>query len=223
MELKSDKMINVGIFIYPNVTMLDAYAPLQVLAVSGLVNVFTFAKTLEPVSSDAKVDLLPNYSFSDCPRIDVLLVPGCANPVEQMKDKNVINVLREIGNNAKYITSVCTGALILAETELLDGYQTTLHWAYSKALNNYPKIQYVNKRVVKDRNRISGGGITSGLDFALELLVEVTGDTSASKMLELLLEYNPQPPFKTGDHNTVDRETKDMVQNLVNNLASALF
>jgi cyclohexyl-isocyanide hydratase len=223
MNSTTNAKINVGIFIYPNMTMLDAYAPLQVLAVSGLVNVFTFAKTSAPIASDTNVDLLPNYGFSDCPDIDVLIVPGAANPIEQMKDQAVIKVLREIGSKADYITSVCTGALILAETGLLNGYKTTLHWAYSEVLQHYPEVEYVDQRVVKDGNRISGGGITSGLDFALELLAEISGETTTAKMLELLLEYNPKPPFNTGDHNTVDNEIKAMVQGLVNGIAGELF
>ncbi|MCZ4338166.1 MULTISPECIES: DJ-1/PfpI family protein [Gammaproteobacteria] len=214
---------NVGIYIYPDMTMLDAYGPLQVLAVSGLVNVFTFSQELEPIPSDANVNLLPNYGFIDCPEIDVLIVPGSANPIAQIRNKDVIDFLRKVGNNADYVTSVCTGALILAETGLLDGYKTTLHWAYTEALKKYPKVQYVNRRVVRDRNRISGGGITSGLDFALELLSELSGGPKISQNLELLMEYDPQPPFKTGNHNTVDKELKQSVQILVDTIASDLF
>jgi len=220
-KLESTK-INVGIFIYPGMTMLDAYGPLQVLALSGQVNVFTFAKKHEPLPTDANVELLPNYAFLDCPEIDVLIVPGSGNPVTQLNDSEVISFIHNIGIKAKYITSVCTGALILAEAGLLDGYQTTLHWAYAEALLHYPKVTYVNQRVVKDRNRISGGGITSGLDFAITLIAEIAGDMPA-QALELLLEYDPQPPFQTGNHNSVCTELKQQVQTQVNCIAKELF
>ena len=214
--------LNIGIFLFPGMTMLDAYGPLQVLAVSRLFNTFTFAKSVEPLSCDANVALLPNYGFSDCPKLDVLIVPGGANPIEQIKDEQVISFLRTAGEQAKYVTSVCTGALILAETGLLDGYSSTVHWAYSESLKRYKSVTYVNQRIVKDRNRISGGGITAGLDFALTLIAEIAGEQHAKK-LTLLLEYHPEPPFNTGDHNVVGEELKQQVQGMVHHIAKDLF
>lgn len=214
--------LNIGIFVYPKMTMLDAYGPLQVLALSQQFNVFTFAKHIKPVPSDANVDLLPNYSFSDCPKIDVLIVPGSANPIEQIRDSEVIAYLMKIGKSAQYITSVCTGALILAETKLLDGYKTAIHWAYTDALKQYPNVTHVNQRLVRDRNRISGGGVTSGLDFAFSLVAELSDETKA-QALELLLEYDPQPPFNTGNHNIAPEELKALVKSKINNVADGLF
>lgn len=214
--------LNVGIFLFPGMTMLDAYGPLQVLAVSRLFNTFTFAKSAEPLPCDANVALLPNYGFSDCPHLDVLIVPGGANPIEQIQDEQVISFLRAAGEQAKYVTSVCTGALILAETGLLDGYQSTVHWAYAESLKRYQGVSYVNQRIVKDRNRISGGGITAGLDFALTLIAEIAGEQQARTM-ELILEYDPQPPFNSGDHNLVDAELKQQVQGMIHQIGKELF
>jgi transcriptional regulator GlxA family with amidase domain len=214
--------LSIGIFIYPGVTMLDAYGPLQILAVSGQFNVFTFAKNSTPLPSDANVDLLPNYDFSACPEVDVLIVPGSANPVAQMYDEEVMDYLRALGEKAKYVTSVCTGSLILAEAGLLDGYKTTIHWAYADALKYYSDVTYVNQRIVKDRNRISGGGITSGIDFGLTLIAEFAS-TARAQALELLLEYDPRPPFKTGDHNTVPKKLRDAVQSEVYQVGKGLF
>ncbi|WP_087020189.1 DJ-1/PfpI family protein [Thaumasiovibrio subtropicus] len=216
------RKLNIGIFLYPNMTMLDAYGPLQVLAVSDQFNVFTFAKQVKPLRSDANVDLLPNYGFEDCPSIDVLIVPGGANPITQVEDIEVISRLRDIGEKAKYVTSVCTGALILAEAGLLDGYQTAIHWAYADALKRYPNVTHVNQRIVKDRNRISGGGITSGLDFAFTLIAEFAGEAQAQAM-ELLLEYDPQPPFNCGDHNTAPQALKSAIQSKVYTIGEGLF
>ncbi|MFW7523155.1 DJ-1/PfpI family protein [Vibrio ostreicida] len=214
--------INIGIFVYPTVTMLDAYAPLQVLVASQQFNVFTFSETGGRVPSDANVDLLPNYGFDNCPDIEVLIVPGSANPIGQMTEPNVLSFLKRVGKQAKYITSVCTGALILAEAGLLDGYTTTVHWAYAEVLKKYPHVTYVDQRIVKDRNRISGGGITAGLDFAITLVAELA-DTYQAQALELILEYDPQPPFKTGNHNSVSKELKQVVQGKVHALAKDLF
>ncbi|WP_375750651.1 DJ-1/PfpI family protein [Vibrio sp. HN007] len=221
-KLESGRL-NVGIFLYPNVTMLDAYGPLQLLALCDEVNVFTFSQLGESLLSDAKVMLLPNYGFKNCPPIDVLIVPGSANPSNAINDADIINRIKEIGGSAKYITSVCTGTLILAEAGLLDGYNATIHWAYREALANYSKVSVVNERVVKDRNRISGGGITSGIDFALELIAEITGSSATAQALELLLEYDPQPPFKTGNSDEVDKKLKEQVQGMVYSIARPLF
>jgi len=218
----STTKLNVGIFLYPNMTMLDAYGPLQVLALVPELNTFTFAKTFGLLPCDAKIQLLPNYGFSNCPPIDILIVPGAANPAEQMQDEVVIEFLRRVGSNAKYVTSVCTGALILAKTGLIDNYQTTIHWAYAEALKAFPKVTYVDSRVVIDRNRISGGGVTSGLDFAFRLIGETVGENRA-KAMELLLEYDPQPPFNSGDHNNVAPDLKRKVQEKVYDIAAELF
>lgn len=214
--------LNIGIFLFPGMTMLDAYGPLQLLAVSQLFNAFTFAKSAEPLPCDANVALLPNYSFADCPALDVLIVPGGANPIGQIEDEQVIGFLRVAGSQAKYVTSVCTGALILAETGLLDGYKSTVHWAYAESLKRYKKVSYVDQRIVKDRNRISGGGITAGLDFALTLIAEIVGEQQA-QILELLLEYDPQPPFNTGDHKLAEPQLKQQVQDMVHHIANELF
>ncbi|WP_417347532.1 DJ-1/PfpI family protein [Ferrimonas sp.] len=214
--------LNIGIFLFPGMTMMDAYAPLQVLAVSGLFNVFTFAKTGQPVASDANVSLMPNYGFEDAPSMDVLLVPGGANPSAQMQDQEVIGYLRRAGSGARYITSVCTGALILAQTGLLDGYRTAVHWAYVDAISRFPKVTHEAKRIVHDRNRISGGGITAGLDFALYLIAEVAGDQQAAAM-ELLLEYDPAPPFQVGHPARAPLALKQGIQAKVMELAPELF
>ena len=139
-----------------------------------------------------KLNSFPHYSFTDCPEIDVLLVPGTGNPTDQINDVKAIEFLRVVGHKAKYVTSVCTGSLILAETGLLNGYKTATHWAYREALDYYPKVTYVDERVVVDRNRISGGGITAGMDFALTLVAELSNQSRAQS-IELLFEYDPMP------------------------------
>ncbi|MBU2895548.1 DJ-1/PfpI family protein [Vibrio hepatarius] len=158
----------------------------------------------------------------DCPRVDILLVPSSGNPIEQINDTQVIQYLKVVGKREKYITSVCTGSLILAETGLLDGYKTATHWAYQEVLSFYPQVTYVDKRVVVDRNRISGGGVTAGIDFALTLVAELSNRERAQH-IELLFEYDPKPPFQTGNPHTDPRQLKKNVQANVRKLAPELF
>ncbi|MCU8066772.1 DJ-1/PfpI family protein [Shewanella sp. SM34] len=214
--------LRVGIFLYPGMTMLDAYGPLQFLAFVPSFETFTFAKTSTLLPCDAGVNLQPNYDFDNCPPIDILLVPGSANPLTQIQDEKVISFLKRKGEQAQYITSVCTGALILAATGLLNGYRTTTHWAYASVLAQYPQITFENKRIVIDRNRISGGGITAGLDFALALIANIEGEQQA-KTLQLLFEYDPKPPFNCGSPLLADASLVQRVEQEVRQIASGLF
>ena len=214
--------ITVGIFLYPGMTMLDAYAPLQMLAFAQGIECFTFAKTAEPIPCDAGIDLLPNYGFAECPAMDILLVAGGGNPHQPMQDEATLAFLRQAAGDAKYITSVCTGALILASAGLLDGYQTACHWAYKEAFKRFERVEVLDQRVVVDRNHISGGGITAGLDFTLALVAELQG-AAAAQTLQLLLEYDPQPPFDCGSPRTAAPELVAGVQAEVHRLAAELF
>lgn len=214
--------ITVGIFLYPGMTMLDAYAPLQMLAFAQGIECFTFAKTALPLPCDAGVDLLPNYGFADCPSMDILLVAGGGNPYQAMQDETTLAFLRQVGSQAQYITSVCTGALILASAGLLDGYKTACHWAYKEVFKRFEQVEVVDQRVVIDRNHISGGGITAGLDFTLALVAKLQGD-AAAQVLQLLLEYDPQPPFDCGNPRSAAPELVAGVQAEVHKLAAELF
>ncbi|NOH98978.1 DJ-1/PfpI family protein [Vibrio sp. 99-70-13A1] len=216
------KKKKIGIFLYPNMTMLDAYAPLQFLALTAGIEVFTFAKLNQPVPTDAGVDIIPNYSFESCPSMDVLMVPGGSNPLEQMKDEQVISFLVSLSNDIEYITSVCTGSLILAQAGLLDGYNATTHWAYRSIIERHPTINFVDKRVVVDRQRISGGGITAGIDFTLILIEKLTSSAEAHRV-QLLLEYDPQPPFNSGSPKKAPLIIKNQVEEIVNSIASDLL
>ncbi|MEM1139441.1 MAG: DJ-1/PfpI family protein, partial [Pseudomonadota bacterium] len=191
----------VGIYIFEQTTMIDSYAPLQFFAMTPDFEAFTFAKTNAPVVCDAGVPLTPQYGFEDCPPIDVLVVPGGGNVLPQMIDPEVIAFLKAAGEKAEYVTSVCTGSLILAETGLLDGHKAATHWAYTEALANYPAIEQVDERVCISGNRITGGGMTAGLDFALTVVSEVVGEATA-QVLQLTLEYRPAPPFNSGGPET---------------------
>lgn len=189
--------MNVGIYVFEDMTMLDGYAPLQMLAFVEQFRTFTFAKSSHPVKSDCGAMLTPDYDLASCPPLDIVIMPGGGDVLPQMQDAELIAWLKNTALTAQWITSVCTGALILAEAGLLDGYRATTHWGWVPQLKRYPGIEVIDERVVVDRNRISGGGITAGLDFALTLIAEVVGKPAAES-IQLMFEYRPQPPFESG-------------------------
>ncbi|WP_114285476.1 DJ-1/PfpI family protein [Candidatus Halocynthiibacter alkanivorans] len=216
------KKKKVGIYLFPHMTMMDAYAPLQFFAMVEEFETFTFAKTSEPLMSDAGALLVPNYGFEDCPDIDVLVVPGGGNTLAQMQDTEVVDFIRAAGEKAEYVTSVCTGALILAEAGLLHGHRAATHWAYREVLKCYSGIELVDERVCIDRNRITGGGITAGLDFALTVIAEVINEPTAHVM-QLLFEYRPAPPFNSGGPETAPEFAVQAVRGKVAELAADLW
>ena len=213
--------MNVGIYVFEDMTMLDGYAPLQMLSFVEQFNTFTFAKTEQPVQSDCGVPLTPQYGLKTCPPLDILIMPGGGDVLSQMQDKELIAWLRRTAPNTRYITSVCTGALILAEAGLLNGYKAITHWGWVEQLAAYPNIEVSDQRVVVDRDRITGGGITAGLDFALTLIAEVIG-SPAAQSIQLLFEYRPQPPFDSGSPKNAPPEVKSQISGMIDSRKVAL-
>ncbi|MBW4573215.1 MAG: DJ-1/PfpI family protein [Tolypothrix carrinoi HA7290-LM1] len=187
---------NIGLLMYPGMTQLDLTGPHQVFAMMPNTRVHLLWKTLAAVTSSEKMTILPTTTFDDCPALDVLCVPGGSGQVEMMGDAEVLKFLQQQGQTAKYITSVCTGSLILAAAGLLQGYRAACHWAFRDQLGMLG-VDVGTERVVIDRNRITGGGITAGIDFGLVIAATLCGEETA-KMIQLLLEYNPAPPFNAG-------------------------
>ena len=205
--------MNIGIYLFENMTMLDGYAPLQIFSLAKEFNCFTFGTKADPTVCDSGVMLLPQYSLENCPDLDVLVMPGGGNVLPPMQDQALMGFLRSKGARASHVTSVCSGALILAEAGLLDGYCATTHWAWKKDLaDHYPLVEVRDERVVVDRNRITGGGITAGVDFALTVIAEILGAGSA-QAIQLLVEYNPDPPFAAGTPASAPKEIVEAVSN----------
>lgn len=197
---------NVGIYIFENMTMLDGYAPLQVLSLVESFNCFTFARDNTPLLCDSGVQLMPQYGLEDCPQLDILVMPGGGDVLPPMADEGLMSFLKQRAPQLSYVTSVCSGAMILAEAGLLDGYRATTHWAWRKDLSqHFPQVEVVDERVVVDRNRITGGGITAGIDFALTLIAETVNPVEA-QAIQLLVEYRPSPPFNAGSPDTAPAE-----------------
>ncbi|MCF8533262.1 MAG: DJ-1/PfpI family protein [Reyranella sp.] len=188
--------IQIGILLYPNVTQLDATGPAQVLARAPGASLHMIWKTLDPVPTDAGFSIVPTTTFADCPKLDVICVPGGGGQVALMTDEETLDFLRRQAATARYVTSVCTGSLVLGAAGLLKGYKSACHWAWRDMLPAFGAIP-VAQRVVRDRNRISGGGVTAGIDFGLTVAAELAGEEVA-KSIQLVLEYDPQPPFDSG-------------------------
>lgn len=187
--------LSIAMLLYPGFTMLDLIGPQSVLAWAGTTHLV--ARTMAPVESDSGAQLLPTCTLADCPRdLDVLFVPGGFGTFAAMKDAEVLAFLADRGARAGSVTSVCGGALLLGAAGLLQGYRSTTHWALHDALPAFGAVP-VKQRVVVDRNRISGGGVTAGIDFGLTLLAQLRGEETA-RLVQLMMEYDPAPPFAAG-------------------------
>jgi cyclohexyl-isocyanide hydratase len=193
--------LQIGFLIYPGVIQLDVMGAYQVLAFAPTTQMHLIWKTLTPIPSNEGLMLIPTVTFADCPPLDVICVPGGGlGQVEVMKDPEILNFLKQKGAAAQYVTSVCTGSMILAAAGLLQGYTATCHWAFREQLAMLG-VEVIPKRVVIDRNRVTGAGVTSGIDFGLALVGLLCGEDIA-KMAQLMMEYNPEPPFNAGTPET---------------------
>ncbi len=187
--------LQIGMLLYPGLTPLDLIGPQGVLSIHGQTHLV--ARTLDLVPSDAGISLKPTTTFDECPDdLDILFVPGGFGTAEAMEDVEALQFLKARAPRAKYVSSVCSGSLILAAAGLLQGYKATTHWSLYDVLAALD-VEVTEGRVVVDRNRITGGGVTAGIDFGLVLLAALRGDDVA-KMTQLALEYDPAPPFNAG-------------------------
>ena len=191
-------LFNIGFVIFPDLTQLDFTGPLQVLSRLPQSATHIIAKSATPVPSDCGLGLVPTHSFANCPRLDLICIPGGSEGVAGIiNDAETIEFVRQQAGVAKYITSVCTGAFVLGVAGLLKGRRATTHWAYTDLL---PLVgaTYERARIVKDGNVITAGGVTAGIDFGLSVVAEIAGETTA-KRIQLGIEYDPEPPFDSGN------------------------
>src|SRR5215471_2635275 len=190
-------LFNVGFVIFPDLTQLDFTGPQQVLARLPDSAMHIVAKTLDPVPSDSGLSLMPTHTFANCPPLDLICVPGGFRGVIQaMADQALIEFVQRQARTAKYVTSVCTGAFILGAAGLLKGRRAATHWGFAELL---PLVgaTHEKRRVVRDGNLITAGGVTSGIDFGLEVVADIAGEAVA-RSIQLSLEYDPEPPFTSG-------------------------
>ena len=188
--------IHIGFLIYPDVTQLDATGPAQVLSLLPGAAIHFVWKTRELVPTDAGFSIAPTDTCADCPALDILCVPGGPGQRAIMTDTEILEFLSRQGKQARYVTSVCSGSLLLGAAGLMQGYRAGAHWAFRHLLPEFG-AHPVAERVVIDRNRITGGGVTAGIDFGLTLAAELFG-SEVAREIQLLIEYNPEPPFDAG-------------------------
>jgi cyclohexyl-isocyanide hydratase len=203
-------MRRIGMLIFPRMTQLDMTGPYEVLARLPDTKIELVARTLDPVTTDRGMQIVPTVTFANCPPLDVIMVPGGPGQQDLMEDEQALSFLRQQAAGAKYVTSVCTGSLVLGAAGLLKGKRATSHWAaidHLKLLGATP----VNEKVVTDGNIVTGAGVTSGIDFALALAAILEGEDVARE-IQLQIEYDPAPPFNSGSPKTAARETVEKLR-----------
>jgi cyclohexyl-isocyanide hydratase len=199
--------MKVMTLLYPGQTPQDIIGPLTAFSVlPGYEAQFVWRQP-GPVRSDTGLSLVATHSFAQSWKDpDILLVGGGAAPtLALLDDQETLDFLAERGAKAQWITSVCTGSLVLGAAGLLRGYRSACHWAAREALTAFGAIPSP-ERVVFDRNRASGGGVTAGLDFGLALVARLQGEPFA-RMVELAAEYAPEPPYGCGRPEIADAAT----------------
>ncbi|MBD2344263.1 DJ-1/PfpI family protein [Anabaena subtropica] len=218
--MESQSKHTIGLVIYPDMTQLDITGPHQVFSSIPNTQVLLLWKTLKPVVSNGGLTILPTTTFDECPQLDVLCVPGgVLGGVKMMQDMEMLTFLQQQAQIARYVTAVCTGSLILAAAGLLKGYRAACHWAFREHLI-LMGVEVSNERVVIDGNRITGGGVTAGIDFALAIAAILCGEDRA-KFIELMLEYNPVPPFGVGSPEKAGSQLVQTVLDVANPLIQA--
>ena len=209
--------LRIAIPIYPNVDMIDVAATVDPLGRIPAFSPFPLelhlaAAKLDPILTGQKIEIVPTKTFADYEKdedpLDVLLLPGASDVSGATSDSVFMDFVRTQGETARMITSVCTGALVLGTAGLLNGYRATTHWGAIDALRAMQGIRVVNgyPRWVHDRNRLTAGGVSSSRDATLYLISILAGE-QAAKCIQLVVQYNPQPPFQCGDPAIADTDT----------------
>ncbi len=191
---------SVGMVLFDGVTQLDLTGPYEVFARMPNTKVHLVAASLAAVRTEFGLTITPTASFDDAPPLDLICMPGGWGIDACLEDERMLAFLRTRAERAAYVTSVCSGALMLGAAGLLRGYRATTHWM-SLDLLALVGAEPVRERVVRDRNRITGGGVTAGIDFALVVAAEVFG-AAVAEGIQLAIEYDPAPPFQSGSPRT---------------------
>jgi cyclohexyl-isocyanide hydratase len=194
----------IGLFVFPRVQQLDLTGPYEVFASWPEARVRLVGESGESVASSTGLRLTPTTTYADCPQLDVICVPGGVGVNALMRDEETLSFVRAQAARARFVTSVCTGALVLGAAGLLRGKRATTHWASLDLLAAFGAVP-VKARVVRDGALVTGGGVTAGIDFALTLIAELAG-RDVAEAIQLNLEYAPEPPFAAGSPATARPE-----------------
>lgn len=194
----------IGMLLYPCMTQLDLTGPYEVFARLPNTRVSLIAQRPDPVETDRGLIILPTATYADCPQVDVIVVPGGPGQQDLMDDAPTLDFLRQQAKGASYVTSVCTGSLVLGAAGLLKGRRATCHWGVIDLLSHFGAIP-THERIVADGNIITAAGVASGIDFALALAALLNGEAVAREV-QLHIEYDPAPPFDSGSPRTATPE-----------------
>ncbi len=202
MWLQKEKAVTaqIGFLVFPDLQQLDLTGPYEVFATAPETKLHLIWKNLAPVTSTTGISFTPTATLDSCPTLDVLCVPGGLGVNPLMQDAEVLGFLRRQAETARYVTSVCTGSLVLGAAGLLRGRRATSHWLAADAIAAFGAIPTAG-RVVRDGNLFTAGGVTAGIDFGLTVLAEIAGRETAERV-QLHLEYAPAPPFDAGTPGT---------------------
>jgi cyclohexyl-isocyanide hydratase len=196
--------IRFGFLVFPGVQQLDMTGPYEVFASTQGAEVVLVWKDRNPVMSSTRLPLHPTATFDDCPPLDVICIPGGGGVNALLEDRDVLNFVRAAAIGARYVTSVCSGALVLGAAGLLQDKRATTHWYAHDFLSAFGAIP-VDARIVEDGNVITAGGVTSGIDFGLAVVARLHGQEEA-ETVQLHLEYAPAPPFHSGTPSQASAE-----------------
>lgn len=188
-----------GILIFDDFEELDAVGPWEVFTTARMLSaedrVVTIAATREPVRAAKGMRVIPDCSFADAPRLDVVLVPGGQGTRREVSNPALIDWLRKAGAQCKWVTSVCTGALLLHEAGFLKNKRVTTHWGFIDQLRKRGAVEVIERvRFVRDGNLVTSAGISAGVDMALWLVGQIQG-VPAARQVQEIMEYDPAPPY----------------------------
>lgn len=198
-------MHNIAMMLFPGVTIQDFIGPFEVFRCVEEFSVHVFAPVAGEIETEGGLRLTAPTSIDGVLFCDILFIPGGKGINKIIPDEILMRKIHDLGQRSRMVTSVCTGSLVLAAARLLDGYKATCHWRYGDLLP-LGGAEFTGGRVVTDRNRVTGAGVTAGMDFAFTLVSDLVSEKKAREIM-LQLEYDPAPPFRAGHPDVADADT----------------
>jgi cyclohexyl-isocyanide hydratase len=202
--------VDIGYLVFPRLTVLDLVGPWEVMGRLPDAKSHLVWTRPGPVLSDRGLEITATTAFEDCPPLDVLVVPGGPGQAALMRHQLLLDFLRESASQARFVCSVCTGALLLAQAGLLKGRRATTHWLARDALRSLG-VEVVAERYVFDDRFVSAAGVSAGIDMALALVARLA-DEATAQAIQLAIEYDPRPPFDAGSPDKAPRELVDRLE-----------